>query len=230
VSAPLVVVLATGNPGKAREFGRLLAGACEVRQMPPDVELPAETAQTFRENARLKAETVFAALRGEIAVLADDSGLEVTALDGRPGILSARFAGEGAGDEANVAKLLEELVGRDDREARFVCSLCLILPDSGGAGAAGRALEVDGFSPGTITIAPRGVDGFGYDPVFQPDGWTKTLAEATPADKDGVSHRGAAARALLALLADGTAARRGVGGCDAADHGTAEHATAEHGA
>jgi len=223
VSAPLVVVLATGNAGKAREFARLLAGACEVRLMPPDVELPAETAPTFRGNARLKAEAVFAALRGEVAVLADDSGLEVAALGGRPGILSARFAGAEAGDEANVAKLLDELSGRAAREARFVCSLCLILPDAAGTGEDSRVLEVEGFSPGTITLAPRGADGFGYDPVFQPDGWTKTLAEAAPADKDRVSHRGAAARALVALLADGQAGPHGAGGCEAAGHGAAGH-------
>ncbi|MBN1321067.1 MAG: RdgB/HAM1 family non-canonical purine NTP pyrophosphatase [Thermoleophilia bacterium] len=202
MTAPLVVVLATGNTGKAREFARLLAGSCEVRRMPPGVDLPAETGQTLRENARLKAEVVFAALGGQAAVLADDSGLEVTALDGRPGILSARFAGEGAGDEANVARLLDELSGREDREARFVCSLCLIQPCPEGAGRKGRVIEVDGLSLGTITVAPRGDEGFGYDPVFLPDGWAKTLAEATPAEKDRVSHRGAAARALLVLLAD----------------------------
>lgn len=222
MSAPLVVVLATGNPGKVREFARLLAGACEVRLMPRDVELPAETAQTFQENARLKAEAVFVALRGEVAVLADDSGLEAAALDGRPGTLSARFAGEKAGDEANVAKLLEELAGRDDREARFVCSLCLILPGSGEGRWDCRVLEVEGFSHGAITHAPRGVDGFGYDPVFRPVGWTKTLAEATPTEKDRVSHRGAASQALVALLSGRAAARQGTGGCEVEDDGVVE--------
>lgn len=168
--------------------------------MPPGVELPAETGRTFAANARLKAEAVFAALGGKTAVMADDSGLEVAALGGRPGILSARFAGEDAGDDANVARLLDELSGRDDREARFVCSLCLVLPEERAPGGTGRLVEVDGFSTGTITRAPRGRDGFGYDPVFEPAGWSVTLAEASPEAKDQVSHRGAAARALLARL------------------------------
>ena len=190
---PTVVVLATGNAGKAREFGRLFGGAFEVRVMPASVGLPEETGETFAANARLKAEAVFRALGGDVAVLADDSGLEVGALGGRPGVLSARYAGERAGDADNVAKLLAELAGGADRRARFVCSLCLLLPR-------GRRVEVEGFSLGTITRAPRGEDGFGYDPVFQPGGWQLTLAEASPEDKDRVSHRGAAARELLRRL------------------------------
>ena len=192
---PTAVVLATGNAGKAREFGRLFGGAFEVRVMPDSVGLPEETGGTFAANARLKAEAVFRALEGTVAVLADDSGLEVTALCGRPGVLSARYAGEGAGDADNVAKLLDEMSGRADRRARFACSLCLLLPNA-------RRVEVEGFSRGTITEAPRGEDGFGYDPVFQPDGWELTLAEASPRDKDRVSHRGAAARELLQRLCE----------------------------
>jgi XTP/dITP diphosphohydrolase len=122
--------------------------------------------------------------------------------------MSARFAGEAARDEDNVRRLLTELSGRPDREARFVCCLCLVLPGDGSVhdradGNVGsyRLVEVAGFTHGTVTEAPRGTDGFGYDPVFQPDGWESTLAEASPEDKDGVSHRGAAARALLQRLA-----------------------------
>jgi non-canonical purine NTP pyrophosphatase (RdgB/HAM1 family) len=183
-------VLATGNAGKVREFNRLLAGAFEVRPLPAGVGLPPETGDTFATNARLKAQSVFDALGRHQAVLADDSGLEVAALGGRPGIFSARFAGEEASDADNVAKLLQELSTAPDRGARFVCALCLIVPPSG-------MVEVEGMSKGSITLSPRGEDGFGYDPVFQPEGWALTLAEASPEDKDSVSHRGAAARALV---------------------------------
>ena len=122
------VVLATGNAGKVREFNRLLAGVFEVQPLPEGIGLPPETADTFAANARLKAESVFQALGGDQAVLADDSGLEVAALGGRPGIFSARFAGESASDADNVAKLLRELFSASDRSARFVCALCLLIP------------------------------------------------------------------------------------------------------
>jgi XTP/dITP diphosphohydrolase len=218
------LVLATGNAGKVREFSRLLEGAFEVRPLPSGVGLPAETGDTFATNARLKAESVFSALGGACDVLADDSGLEVAALGGRPGIFSARFAGEGATDADNVAKLLGELAGASDRSARFVCALCLVTAtrdtapgeaaaSEAAAGVAGadpttalppaavRVVEVRGETRGSITVAPRGDDGFGYDPVFVPEGWDQTLAQAPPEAKDRVSHRGAAARALLRVLA-----------------------------
>lgn len=201
MSGAIPLVLATGNPGKAREFDRLLEPAFSVRAMPDSVALPEETGETFADNARLKAESVFTALGGAVAVLADDSGLEVAALGGRPGVFSARFAGAGADDDANMEKLLVQLEGRTDREARFVCALCLVMP-SGAAGCASPVIvEVQGTSPGRITEAPRGSRGFGYDPVFEPEGWTLTLAEAAPEEKDRVSHRGAAARALVAEVA-----------------------------
>jgi XTP/dITP diphosphohydrolase len=197
----LAVVLATRNPGKVREFGRLLEGAFRVDLVPAAVELPEETGPTFAENARIKAEAVFAALGGGVAVLADDSGLEVTALDGRPGVLSARYAGDAARDEDNVSKLLAELRGRADREARFVCELCLIAPPGPSVrGAERRIVETRGVVEGTITEAPRGTDGFGYDPIFRPRGLGETLAEASPASKDLVSHRGAAVSALIVQL------------------------------
>jgi XTP/dITP diphosphohydrolase len=190
------LVLATGNAGKVREFNRLLHGALEAVPLPQGATLPEETGQTFAANARLKAEAVFEALGGTAAVLADDSGLQVAALGGQPGIYSARFAGERATDADNVAKLLRELDGAADRSARFVCALCLMLPGDGRP----DMVEVEGVTMGIITLEPRGLDGFGYDPVFQPVGWALTLAEAAPADKDAVSHRGAAARALLERL------------------------------
>lgn len=198
------MVLATGNAGKVREFDRLLAGVIDVRPLPEGVALPPETGDTFAANARLKAESVFHALGGDRAVLADDSGLEVAALGGRPGIFSARFAGKRASDAENVAKLLRELEAASERNARFVCALCLIVPGGCGGGPGAppwRSMEVEGVTNGLITLAPRGDDGFGYDPVFQPEGWDATLAETSPADKDSVSHRGAAARALLDCLA-----------------------------
>jgi XTP/dITP diphosphohydrolase len=210
VKRGLAVVLATRNAGKIREFDRLFAGAFAVLPLPQGVELPPETGETFTANARLKAEAVFDALGGTCAVLADDSGLEVNALGGRPGIYSARFAGEDASDADKVAKLLGELSAEPDRGARFVCALCLVLPCYASANGdpdevpqtrgGRRVVEVQGITGGCITQSPRGGDGFGYDPVFRPDGWELTLAEASPEDKDGVSHRGAATRALLARL------------------------------
>jgi XTP/dITP diphosphohydrolase len=195
VSGLLPVVLATGNAGKVREFRRLFAGAFDIQPLPPGVSLPPETGVTFATNARVKAESVFAQLGGAAAVVADDSGLEVRALGGRPGVYSARFAGEGASDAENVSKLLGELTPGVDRSARFVCALCLVIPGP-------RVVEAQGLTSGCITPVPRGSDGFGYDPVFQPEGWTLTLAEASPQDKDQVSHRGAASRALLLRLGE----------------------------
>ena len=189
------MVLATRNAGKAREFGRLLEGGFVVEALRDDIEMPEETGSTFRENARIKAEGVFAALGSGCAVLADDSGLEVDALGGRPGVYSARFAGEGATDAENVAKLLTLMEGQTDRRARFACSLCLITPES-------ALVEVSGTVEGEITDSPRGSEGFGYDPVFQPQGWRETLAEAAVGRKDEVSHRGAAARALLLRIGE----------------------------
>jgi XTP/dITP diphosphohydrolase len=162
--------------------------------------MPAETGQTFAANARLKADAVAEALGETVTVLADDSGLEVAKLGGRPGVLSARFAGEAATDEENVAKLLDQMGDEQDRSACFVCSLCLVLPRTLADRAGSRFVEVQSVLDGRITWFPQGSDGFGYDPVFVPAGWTLTLAEAEPAEKDGVSHRGAASRTLLRRL------------------------------
>ena len=201
MSDRMQVVLATRNLGKAREFGRLLGDAFIIEVLPEGIELPPEDGLTFRENARKKAEAVYAALGGKKAVLADDSGLEVDALGGQPGVRSARFAGDGASDKDNVDKLLREMVGRTDRSARFVCALCLVLPpEEGDESPTGLVVEASGVCTGTLTERPRGGQGFGYDPIFVPGGWELTLAEASSEQKDAVSHRGAAVRALLASL------------------------------
>lgn len=192
------IVLASRNAGKAREFERLFHGRFQVHALPAEVVLPEETGETFRDNALLKAEAAFAALGCRTAVLADDSGLEVRALGGRPGVQSARYAGEHATDHDNVSKLLRELRGVEDRRASFVCWLCLLLPEEGAA--APVRVEARGEAEGAIEQTARGGDGFGYDPVFRPTGWRQTLAEATPQAKDSLSHRGAAARVLLATL------------------------------
>ena len=199
--ASLTVALATRNPGKVREFQRLLGEGFAVVPLDPAVDLPEETGATFAANALLKARAAFAALGGTTAVLADDSGLEVEALAGRPGVRSARYAGEGAGDEENVARVLTELATRGTgvgRGARFVCALALVLPaDDGGPPT---VVEAEGVLAGELTTAPRGSEGFGYDPVFRPDGWHRTLAEVDGAEKDAVSHRAAAVAALRRQL------------------------------
>ena len=208
MSARLRVVLATRNAGKAREFDRLLAPALSVEALADAIAMPQETGMTFEENARLKAQSIFEELDGRTAVLADDSGLEVDALDGRPGVLSARFAGPDAADRDNVARLLSELTAGVDRSARFVCCLCLALPrDLAGAPDAGL-VEVQGTLEGAIVEQPRGDDGFGYDPVFLPRGWSQTLAQASAEEKDSVSHRGAASRLLCTKLQPLVSGRR----------------------
>ena len=199
-SAPLEVVVATGNQGKAREFGRLLGATFRVQSLPEWVAAPPETGETFAENARQKAEAVFLALGEAVAVLADDSGLEVEAMGGIPGVRSARFAGEGATDQENVDKLLGELGERRDRAARFVCYLALRLPVAGGHDSEVRLLESRGTLEGTIEMAPRGTEGFGYDPVFLPVGYDKTLSEMSPEEKDALSHRARAVAALISLV------------------------------
>ncbi len=191
------LVLATRNPGKAREFGRLLGPTFKVTALAEYVPMPQETGSTFRENARLKAESAAKALGRTVAVLSDDSGLEVDALGGRPGVLSARYAGENADDRENVDKLLAEMAGISERQARFVCCLCLIVPRELAGRVGTQMLEVRGTLEGEIVLEARGRDGFGYDPVFRPRGWALTLSEAEPADKDRVSHRGEASRELL---------------------------------
>jgi XTP/dITP diphosphohydrolase len=192
-------VVATSNPGKAREFGRLLGEGFRVDPLPAGIDLPEEAGRSFAENAELKATAVFRGLDSATAVLADDSGLEVSALAGAPGVRSARYAGLGASDQENMVALLEALQGHEDRSARFVCHLVLRLP-AGTGDPEDQVINAAGILPGSIALAPRGEAGFGYDPVFRPSGWTRTLGEALPGEKDRISHRGAAVRRLRAEL------------------------------
>jgi len=184
-------VLATANPDKAAELGALLEGI-EVLPRPADLPDVEETADTLEGNARLKAEAVLAAT-GEPAV-ADDTGLEVDALGGRPGVYAARYAGPGATYADNVAKLLDELYGipPEGRTARFRTVAVALFPDGGEIVAEGR---VDG----RIAETPAGDHGFGYDPVFVPEGGDgRTFAQMDAGEKAGLSHRGRALRALVA--------------------------------
>ena len=187
------LVLATANPDKARELAALLEGF-EVLSRPaglPDVD---ETADTLEGNARLKAEAVLAAT-GEAAV-ADDTGLEVDALGGRPGVHAARYAGPDATYADNVAKLLRELEGvpSDRRRARFRTVAVALFPD-------GAEVVAEGAVDGRIAESPAGDAGFGYDPVFVPDGGDgRTFAQMTPVEKAALSHRGRALRSLAARL------------------------------
>ena len=185
------LVLATRNDHKLREFTGMLPGH-ELVPLPPEVELPPETGESFAENALGKARAAAAAL-GTHAI-ADDSGIEAAALGGAPGIRSARYAGEGATDQQNLDKLLRE-VPADDRRVSYVCALAFVGPD-------GEERVFEGRCDGELTDDPRGDGGFGYDPAFVPadrdDG--RTMAELTPEEKDAISHRGRAARALLGWL------------------------------
>ena len=185
------LVLATRNEHKLREF-RVLLEPHELVALPDDVALPPETGATFEENAQAKAEAACRAT-GQPAV-ADDSGIEASALGGRPGVRSARYAGEGATDQENLAKLLAE-VPEDDRRVAYVCALAYAEPD-----AATRIFTER--CEGELARAPRGHGGFGYDPAFIPidcDGG-RTMAELSVAEKDAISHRGRAARAFLDWL------------------------------
>jgi XTP/dITP diphosphohydrolase len=184
---------ASGNAHKARELARLLPG-WEIEPL-VGVELPEETGETFYENARAKAD--FGRLAGprDRWTIGEDSGLEVEGLGGRPGIRSARYAGEGASDEENVARLLAELEGvtGEGRRGRYVSELVCLTPE-------GRELRGRGTLAGRIAEAPRGSAGFGYDPVFVPEGEERTVAELGDDWKAAHSHRAAAAAALLAAV------------------------------
>ena len=191
------LVLASGNPGKLAELRALLAPlAVElIPQRELGIESPEETGTTFQANALLKAR--HAAARAHGAALADDSGLEVDALGGRPGVWSARFSGEGASDAANLHRLLAELDGVPDaaRQARYHCVIACVTSATDPA-----PLIASGSWEGRIVREPRGSGGFGYDPVFLPVGETRTAAQLPAAEKNAVSHRAQALRALVAGL------------------------------
>lgn len=187
-------VIATHNQHKLQELQRILA-PLGVEAITADLSEVEETGTTFAENAFLKAQS--ACRETGLPAVADDSGLEVEALDGRPGVYSARYAGENATDAQRMEKLLGELEGvpAEKRGARFVSAVCCVFPD-------GERIQVEGECPGAIAFAPAGEDGFGYDPVFLCG--EKTFAQMTAAEKDAVSHRGKAlekfSQALEAFL------------------------------
>jgi XTP/dITP diphosphohydrolase len=186
------LLLATRNAHKARELRELLGADFQLRDLSafPNIALAEETGNTFAENAALKAISASQDRQLEHAlVIADDSGLEVDALGGAPGIYSARYAGENASDAANIEKLLGQLRSGSNRSARFRCVIAVA--------CAGKLLTiVEGAVEGTIVDPPRGNAGFGYDPVFQPVGFDKTFAEMAPELKNRISHRAKAAGAL----------------------------------
>jgi XTP/dITP diphosphohydrolase len=185
------LLLATRNAGKLRELAALLAGeSIELVPLSDRPQIPeiAESGQTFEANAVLKAE--HAARASGLWTLGEDSGLEVDALDGRPGVYSARYAGAHGDDAANNAKLVRELARCDDRSARYVCVMALARPD-------GRiAATTRGVCEGRISLEPRGTSGFGYDPHFIPTVISKTMAELDLSAKAALSHRAQAFRAI----------------------------------
>lgn len=183
------LVLATRNAGKIAELGRILRGLDVELLSASDVEVPdvEETGETFQANALLKARA--SARACGLPCVSDDSGLVVDALGGEPGVRSARYAGRHGDDEANLRLVLERMDGVADRSARFVCVAALVLPD-------GRERVATGVLEGVLTSAPRGDHGFGYDPIFLPVGESRTTAEMPGEDKDAISHRGRAFRAL----------------------------------
>lgn len=190
------LVAATHNPGKAREIEALLDGNYEIVTAGSlNLPEPDETESTFVGNAMLKARHA-AALSGEVC-LADDSGMSVTALDGSPGIFSARWAGPVKDFDLAMQKVEERLeeTGSKDRSAWFTSALAVAWPD-------GTCVVVEGRVDGTIVFPPRGDQGFGYDPIFQPHGYDVTFGEMDPADKDAISHRALAFDRLKAVLID----------------------------
>lgn len=186
-----VIVLASANPDKAKEIAEIieqeLGGQIEVRPRPASVGEVEETGSSLLENARIKAQAVL--LHTALPALADDTGLEVKALGGAPGVYSARFAGPQASYADNVEKLLAELREAADRRAAFRTVAVLAFPD-------GSEIIAEGAVTGVIALEGRGAGGFGYDPVFIPDGSAKSYAEMTSAEKNALSHR---ARALQEL-------------------------------
>ena len=187
------LVLATRNAHKVRELAALLDGY-DVVPLPDDVELPPETGETFAANALPKARAA-AAATGEVA-FGDDSGIESAALGGAPGVRSARFAGPDATDADNLALLIER--APPGSALAYVCVIALVDPHTG------EESLFEGRCTGTMADAPRGTGGFGYDPIFIPDDRDdgRTMAELSQAEKDAISHRGRAARELLAWLHD----------------------------
>jgi XTP/dITP diphosphohydrolase len=196
------LLLATRNAKKLVELQRILDAAfgsgrvilVGLADVPPYDEVP-ETGLTFVDNALLKARE--GCVHTGLPTIADDSGLAVDALNGMPGVFSARWSGQHGDDVANLELVLAQISDVDDahRGARFVCAAALVLPS-------GEEFTVDGSMEGHLIRSPRGEGGFGYDPIFVPDGETRTSAEMAPAEKDAISHRGKAFRALADIVRD----------------------------
>jgi XTP/dITP diphosphohydrolase len=194
------ILLASRNAKKLAEMRRIFAPALPdveivgLDDVPQYDEVP-ESGATFADNAFIKAREGFNHTR--LPTVADDSGLAVDALNGMPGVLSARWSGAGHTDESNLRLVLEQTADVPDerRGAAFLCAAALVLPD-------GTERVVEGRLDGTLIRVPRGTNGFGYDPAFVPEGETRTTAEMDPAEKDAISHRGRAFRALAPLVAE----------------------------
>lgn len=191
------LIIASNNAHKIHEIKQILSGKFDeilsLREAGVDHET-VEDGKTFMENALKKAHEIVE-ITGE-ASLADDSGLCVRALDGAPGVFSARYAGGGvehSTDDENNAFLLKNLEGNADRSAYFICTTALVYPD-------GREITAEGYMHGKIIDEPRGVKGFGYDPLFLPDGESRTVAEMTDGEKNAISHRGNALKKLLSKI------------------------------
>lgn len=188
------LIIASNNAHKVQEIKQILSGKFDEIMSLREAKVNHETVEdgkTFMENALKKAREI--AEITHCATLADDSGLCVNSLGGSPGILSARYAGGGerhSSDEENNTLLLENLVGKDDRTAYFICTVALVYPD-------GREVTAEGFMHGKIIESPKGAEGFGYDPIFLPDGETRTAAELSDEEKNAISHRGRALQNLL---------------------------------
>lgn len=181
------IIAATKNKNKLREFGEILKGFEIISQEEAGLDIEVEeTGSTFEENSMLKARAIYEASR--LPAIADDSGLVVDALGGEPGVYSARYGGEGLDDKGRVELLLKNMkeVPKEERTARFVCAITLVDGD--------RVITARGECEGVITYEPSGENGFGYDPVFFVQEYNKTLAEATPEEKNAISHRGKALR------------------------------------
>jgi len=180
------IIIATKNKGKVKEFRDFFAphhievvSLLDLDEEIPDIE---ETGESFVENAAIKAEQI--SNRFQKTVLADDSGLVIDSLEGRPGVYSARYAGEPTDDQANIDKVLEEMkeIPEEKRGARFVCVLAIAQPGE-------EPMFVTGYCEGRIQTEQSGDNGFGYDPIFVPEGYEKTMAELDPAEKNQISHR-----------------------------------------
>jgi XTP/dITP diphosphohydrolase len=189
------LLFATRNSHKTRELAQLLGRGFSVRDLTSLTDVPkiVESGDSFEENAGIKALALSRSFHEEICV-ADDSGLEVDALGGAPGIFSARYAGEGASDQQNIEKLLREMASAPDHTAaRFRCVIAV-------AKAGKLLITVSGEVTGNIVAPPRGTNGFGYDPIFVPQGFTQTFAELSAEVKNRISHRARAARKLATVL------------------------------